>query len=363
MRVRKEIRSLTSEERDRFFNALRQLHQGNAPTAFDGFTPIHITAWNRVHFSVAPFFPFHRKYIYEFESALRTYEPEVTLPYWDWTLDVDAPHTSPVFTTAYFGGNGGAGGCVTDGAFGTWNLRYESPHCLQRSFNGGNSLSPFTPRSVINGMMGATTDFEVFSQSIEATPHTIPHGAIGGDMSQMRSPNDPLFWLHHCFIDKIWYDWQSMSPDRAAAYSGFNFGNTPASVNDPIPEYEDITIGAVLNSEGDALCVRYEGGGPPAAAPRFINPNPDEEQSADELPSLDMSDIFGPNAQPSANATERLILPPPPADGGEQASDCPIPQPLTDEIIQRFGLNAVAIRAQEARIADFIRASCAQGLL
>jgi len=186
----------------------------------------------------------------------------------------------------------------------------------------------------------------------------------------MRSPNDPIFWLHHCFVDKIWYDWQSMDAGRAAAYSGFNFGNTPASVSDPIPEYENMTIADVLNSEGDALCVRYEGGGPPPppAAPRFINPNSDEAANINELPSLDMSDIFGPNAQPSpsVNATNRLILPTPSTDEEQQASDdsdCPIPEPVTDEIIQRFGLDPVAIRAQEARIADFIRASCAQGLL
>jgi len=27
-------------------------------------------------------------------------------------------------------------------------------------------------------------------------------------MEPMTSPNDPVFFLHHCFVDKIWADWQ-----------------------------------------------------------------------------------------------------------------------------------------------------------
>lgn len=25
----------------------------------------------------------------------------------------------------------------------------------------------------------------------------------------MTSPNDPVFWLHHAFLDKIWADWMA----------------------------------------------------------------------------------------------------------------------------------------------------------
>jgi tyrosinase len=28
-------------------------------------------------------------------------------------------------------------------------------------------------------------------------------------MEPMTSPNDPIFFLHHCFIDKVWADWQT----------------------------------------------------------------------------------------------------------------------------------------------------------
>jgi tyrosinase len=378
--VRKEIRTLSPAELERFFNAVRQLHEGSAPTPFDVFSETHWNVRNLAHFNVAPFFPFHRKFIREFEKALQQFEPEVTLPYWDWTLDADAPHLSPVFTPGYFGGNGGAGGCVSDGSLVPWNVQYNSPHCLQRSFNRGDSMSPFVPMDVIQGIMTSTSNFEVFSQSIEGTPHSTPHNMIGGDMATMVSPNDPIFWLHHCFIDKIWHDWQGMSSDRATAYSGSNFGGSSASPGDALPLYPDTTVSSVLNSQGDEICVQYEGSGssPPPSTARFIVPNADNADNAgaptaaDGLPSLDMSDIFGPDAQltpesvaSNNNTAERRLAAPPSSDEVQPLvvddPNCPVPEPLTDEFIQTFGLNPVAIRAQEARIADYIRAKCAQG--
>jgi hypothetical protein len=234
-------------------------------------------------------------------------------------------------------------------------------------------MSPFVPMDVIQGMMIATTNFEVFSQSIEGTPHSTPHNMIGGDMATMVSPNDPIFWLHHCFIDKIWHDWQTMSADRATAYSGSNFGGAPASPSDGLPQYPGTTVSSVLDTQGDEICVQYEGSGSsPQPAARFIAPDADNAgaPSADGLPSLDMSDIFGPDAQltpdSASNNTNQRLAAVPSADEDVQPlvvddPNCPVPEPLTDEFIQTFGLDPVSIRAQEARIADYIRAKCASG--
>ena len=38
--------------------------------------------------------------------------------------------------------------------------------------------------------------------------HNRVHLYIGGNMAPMTSPNDPVFFLHHCFIDEVWDDWQ-----------------------------------------------------------------------------------------------------------------------------------------------------------
>jgi tyrosinase len=38
----------------------------------------------------------------------------------------------------------------------------------------------------------------------------VVHTSVGGDMDTEHSSNDPLFFLHHAFLDKLWYDWQNM---------------------------------------------------------------------------------------------------------------------------------------------------------
>jgi len=42
--------------------------------------------------------------------------------------------------------------------------------------------------------------------------HNVVHLWVGGDMLTMGSSNDPVFWLHHCFIDALYYGWQSLHP-------------------------------------------------------------------------------------------------------------------------------------------------------
>src|SRR6266571_1110573 len=38
------------------------------------------------------------------------------------------------------------------------------------------------------------------------------HSAVGGDMETGSSPSDPLFWLHHANIDRLWAKWQKQHP-------------------------------------------------------------------------------------------------------------------------------------------------------
>ena len=40
--------------------------------------------------------------------------------------------------------------------------------------------------------------------------HNRVHLWVGGNMAPMTSPNDPVFFLHHCFVDKAWADWQEV---------------------------------------------------------------------------------------------------------------------------------------------------------
>jgi tyrosinase len=66
--------------------------------------------------------------------------------------------------------------------------------------------------------------------------HNVVHGWVGGTMNDiMVSPADPLFWMHHAEIDRIWSIWQ--------AHPG-NAGKGPTSTAqdatlDPRPETAD----------------------------------------------------------------------------------------------------------------------------
>lgn len=47
-----------------------------------------------------------------------------------------------------------------------------------------------------------------FRPAFEAGAHSRPHLFIGGAMNSFASPDDPIFWLHHTMVDKVWAMWQ-----------------------------------------------------------------------------------------------------------------------------------------------------------
>ncbi|KAI8869053.1 hypothetical protein GQ42DRAFT_32690 [Ramicandelaber brevisporus] len=57
-------------------------------------------------------------------------------------------------------------------------------------------------------------------------------------MNTMASPNDPVFFFHHSYLDKLWHDWQNVDySNRLWSYGGVNRDGTTASYNDKIPYY------------------------------------------------------------------------------------------------------------------------------
>jgi tyrosinase len=60
--------------------------------------------------------------------------------------------------------------------------------------------------------MGAT-DFTSFTSALEDGPHNSVHMWVGGTMSNiMISPTDPLFWMNHAQVDRLWSLWQPAHP-------------------------------------------------------------------------------------------------------------------------------------------------------
>jgi hypothetical protein len=61
-----------------------------------------------------------------------------------------------------------------------------------------------------------------FPGALELIPHNTVHGLVGGDMSGFQSPLDPLFWIHHCNIDRLWETWLSFGRSDPSDSSWLN---------------------------------------------------------------------------------------------------------------------------------------------
>jgi len=176
----------------------------------------------------------------------------VALAYWDWTLDSNQPERSVVLTAAFVGGDS-QGACLKDGPFAGMQAHYPTPHCVTRRFRA-SGVGPFTHGAVLDAIIGQSRVYDDFRQQIESVPHATPHIGIGGDLSEMQSPNDPLFHLHHAFVDKLWFDWQQMDRARETEYNGVNRDGQRAAITDQLPSLH-AQVKDALSVE--SLCYTY----------------------------------------------------------------------------------------------------------
>ncbi|KAI0241370.1 hypothetical protein L0F63_005999 [Massospora cicadina] len=257
---RKEIRELKKDELKAYVNAIKKLHSKKRPdqvSKYDRYAEIHVNMHQQIH-GVPAFLPWHRQFIRKYELELQQIDPSVTLPYWDWTIDSQYPTKSPVLTSAMFGGNGNKKKdmCVTDGPFANWMVTTPKPHCLRRDYAGGTTIPALTSIDVMTGLLNDLTEYSEFSFQLEVHhgPIHLDIGGERGDLNPMHSPNDPLFFLHHTFVDMLWYNWQMKHPS-SEPYNGIAHGR-PVSVNDKLIPL-NVTVKDVLNTRAPGLCYFY----------------------------------------------------------------------------------------------------------
>lgn len=254
---------MSAAARTRFTSALRSLADAGT---FASFVPVHADNSAAAHFG-PQFLPWHRLFLLELEGALRSVDPSVTLPYWDWSLDSATPATSPVWGTTYLGGSR-PGACIPDGPFRGLRGRLPVDHCISRGFTsgtpGGMAGMTFEEPPVLAALVAAGTPYSTFADAVELA-HNQPHIAVGaaqlldaegeptappGDMWSLRvSCGDPAFWLHHAFVDKLWADRQAQR--TPTEYNGAHSGRrvSPADVLPP--------FGVPVSTALTLPCVRY----------------------------------------------------------------------------------------------------------
>ena len=197
-RLRQEWNQLGAAQKTKFLNALNALKarpkgdQGNpAAWNYEQFADSHNAVASDNH-GKPQFFVWHREFTNQFENALQSVDPTVTVPYWDWRVDSQRPFQAAVFAPAAFGGDGNSAptNCVNNGVANGW--KFAGDTCLKRCFRRNTVF--FSPEAV-SSLISSSPNFASLRNNIENGPHAAVHAAVGGDcghMNTMLSPYDPV---------------------------------------------------------------------------------------------------------------------------------------------------------------------------
>jgi tyrosinase len=295
MYVRREVRSLgpgdeTLPAYARAVAAMKELEPTN-PLSWAYQAAIHGShveppeaLWNQCKHGSWFFPPWHRMYLYYFEQIVRdaviaTGGPEDwALPYWNYGLNgenasipdafrepTDAEgNENPLYVEARRPGINEGGiipPAMTTDAFALSRPNYTGA----AEFGGGEA--PSEPQ------------FWNLTGRLEQTPHNDIHNAVGGEEGWMADPataaQDPIFWLHHANIDRIWAEWNAAGhvDPEAAQWTGQGFELFDAQGQMTTLVCSEVEETTALEYTYDTLPVEEGGGGeggeppePPARA-------------------------------------------------------------------------------------------------
>jgi tyrosinase len=316
------------------------------------------------------FLPWHRGYLRAFERIVAAAIVQLggpvdwALPYWNYNDEsnpnrLDLPPafgsqtwpdggTNPLFVVARYGSTGQSGGPIT------LDLRSVSldDAFLEDSFVG-------TQIGGSPGFGGGRTPFKHSGRGdeglLEQSPHDNVHGDIGGardndfmnpsKIGLMSNPStaglDPIFWLHHSNIDRLWESWLRaaghVNPTGDSAWMNGPAGNRPFVMPEPDNStrttffaremldttgpkldyiYEDITNPFAAR---ERVAERLEGLGIPRAVVEAVEPAAERDMAI--KPQVE---LLGANAQ-----GVRL-------SGPEAAATVPLDQTTSRKVLESF---------------------------
>ena len=157
------------------------------------------------------FLPWHRAYLYRLEQALQDRVPGVTLPWWDWVSTRVIPGP--------FAGGADNPLAVTRTLVAEADRREGRP-VVEETFRGDNPPDRLPTQQQVDDAL-AEPSFVVFSDALEDI-HDGVHGWTGGTMGDVAyAAFDPVFWAHHCMIDRLWWLWQQDNRINAVPTAGW----------------------------------------------------------------------------------------------------------------------------------------------
>lgn len=167
--------------------------------------------WNGCQHQSWFFLPWHRMYLAFFEQIVAQTIVDLggpadwSLPYWDYSDTSSAKFRTipPAFTSP---ANATNGLWIKGRVNTTIAPQYVTLEALNTiPYTSGNG------RTAVIGFGGPETAFNHFGSMngrLEDKPHNYVHGYIDGAMGDPNTAAlDPIFWLHHCNIDRLWQVW------------------------------------------------------------------------------------------------------------------------------------------------------------
>jgi hypothetical protein len=171
-------------------------HSWTYQAAIHGTTVSHYPSsypWNTCQHNSYFFWSWHRMYLHYFERIVRKISRNAkwTLPYWNYTSPSERQLPAPFRDPS--------------------SELYVSSR--DPAMNSG--VGSLWPTDVDYGSGFALTNFVTASSVIEGTPHAAVHNRVGGWMGDVpTAAQDPIFWLHHANIDRLWNLWLAQGGGR-----------------------------------------------------------------------------------------------------------------------------------------------------
>ncbi len=186
---------------------------------YDDVPPEGADTWQTCQHGTFFFLSWHRMYLYHFERILRAASgmPGFALPYWNYgeasqrslpdPFRTPASPDNPLFVAARARG-ANMGRPLPDSATSASDAMKATDFASASGSGAGFGGQAVSARQHFSGPHG----------KLESQPHDVVHSLIGGNGGLMADPNtaarDPIFWLHHCNIDRLWSQWLALGGRR-----------------------------------------------------------------------------------------------------------------------------------------------------
>lgn len=240
------------------------------------------TFWDQCQHQSWYFTPWHRGYLLALEAQVRADVINLggpstwALPYWDYFGPGQQSNIPPAFTQQTLP-DGTANPLFVVARFGPDNSGniFIPPGTVNQDCLSNDVFTGDDPNTPPPGFGGPVTGFShsgEASGNLESNPHNIVHGLVGGTsldgqtQGLMSDPGlaalDPIFYLHHANIDRMWAVWNQNNSNSTDP----NWLNGPAAAG------------------GQQFVMPTPGGGSSVYTPQQMNSLSQQNYTYDTLP-------------------------------------------------------------------------------